>query len=373
MLIKDLLINNASEKVKSNTKPYIEIGDINITTKEYTLKEKGSVAGAKYAYKNSILVSTVRPTRGAITIVKEDKIAVSSAFAIIEPNENICNYKYIFYYLNKIDFLEYLGSRSKGATYPTCSKDDIYNYEIDLPSLEIQNKVVKLFDTIKESIHIKNKQLFGFDNLIKSQFIEMFGNPVFNDKGFKKFKLFDKCDIVTGNTPSRKIDEYYGDFIEWIKSDNISDNSTYLTLAKESLSEKGLEVGRYVDKGCILMTCIAGSLNSIGNVAITDKKVSFNQQINGIIPRENDVYFMYEQFVLSKEYLHSPVNMALKGILSKNQLGNLEFIFPPIELQEQFGTFFKQVDKQKFVYFIKAKNYHIYAIYANILIEKSFH
>ena len=97
------------------------------------------------------------------------------------------------------------------------------------------------------------------------------------------------------------------------------------------------------------MICIAGSLKSIGNVGITDRKVSFNQQINGINPKENNAYFMYEQFVLSKEYLHTPINMSLKGILSKNQLGNLEFIFPPIDLQNKFADIVKQIDKQKFV------------------------
>ena len=177
----------------------------------------------------------------------------------------------------------------------------------------------------------------------------MFGDPNINNKNWKKRKLFDECEIITGNTPSRKIESYYGNYIEWIKSDNINEEKTYLTTAKEYLSEDGMNVGRYVDKNCILMTCIAGSLKSIGNVSITNRKVSFNQQINGIVPKDNNVYFLYELFILSKDYLHTPVNMSLKGILSKNQLGNLEFIFPPIELQNKFGKIFEQIDKQKFV------------------------
>ena len=177
----------------------------------------------------------------------------------------------------------------------------------------------------------------------------MFGNPVVNEKKWDKRKLFDECEIITGNTPPRKIASYYGNYIEWIKSDNILENNMFLTQAKEFLSPEGLTVGRSIDKECILMTCIAGSLKSIGNVGITDRKVSFNQQINGINPKENNVYFMYVQFVLSKDYLHTPINMSLKGILSKNQLGNLEFIFPPIELQNKFADIVKQIDKQKFV------------------------
>ena len=96
------------------------------------------------------------------------------------------------------------------------------------------------------------------------------------------------------------------------------------------------------------MTCIAGSLKCIGNVAIADRKVAFNQQINGIQTLDNNVFFMFEQFNLSQSYIQSTINMALKGILSKSQLSELEFIFPPIELQNEFANFFKQADKLKF-------------------------
>ena len=57
---------------------------------------------------------------------------------------------------------------------------------------------------------------------------------------------------------------------------------------------------------------------------------------------------MYIQFLLSKEYIQSTINMSLKGILSKGKLSELEFIFPPIELQNQFADIVKQIDKQKF-------------------------
>ena len=57
---------------------------------------------------------------------------------------------------------------------------------------------------------------------------------------------------------------------------------------------------------------------------------------------------MFEQFKLSQKYIQSTINMSLKGILSKGQLSELEFIFPPIELQNEFADFVKQVYKLKF-------------------------
>lgn len=183
---------------------------------------------------------------------------------------------------------------------------------------------------------------------VKSRFIEMFGDPISNHMNWEKKRLADECNIVTGNTPPRKVEDYYGDYIEWIKSDNITNCGVYLAKAKEYLSQKGLKVGRSVDRNSILMTCIAGSIKCIGNVAIADRKVSFNQQINAIEPLKNNVFFMFQQFNQSQKYIQSTINMSLKGILSKGQLSELEFIFPPIELQNEFAKFFEKVDKLKF-------------------------
>ena len=254
--------------------------------------------------------------------------------------------KFLYLLINsKIDELRKV---SIGGVIKYIKLGNLTNIKVPVLSVEEQKNIVEKMFYMDQILELKKSQLLKFDELIKSQFVEMFGDPIINNKNWKKKKLFDECEIITGNTPSRKIESYYGNYIEWIKSDNIYGEKTYLTTAKEYLSEDGLKVGRYVDKNCILMTCIAGSLKSIGNVGITNRKVSFNQQINGIVPKDNNVYFLYELFVLSKDYLHTPVNMSLKGILSKNQLGNLEFIFPPIELQNKFGKIFEQIDKQKF-------------------------
>lgn len=108
-----------------------------------------------------------------------------------------------------------------------------------------------------------------------------------------------------------------------------------------------MKVGRTVGKDSILMACIAGSVTSIGRVCVTDRTVAFNQQINAVVPVNYNILFLYVLLQLSKEYLVGEINMALKGILSKAKLEEKEFIVPPMELQEQFADFVKQVDKTK--------------------------
>ena len=181
----------------------------------------------------------------------------------------------------------------------------------------------------------------------KSRFVEMFGDPMTNPMMWPMAQLGDKCTITTGNTPPRADAKNYGDFIEWIKSDNIVDGQ--LTSAVECLSEKGFEKSRHVRPGAILMTCIAGSLNSIGNCALVDRQVAFNQQLNAIIPGEeyNEVFLLW-LLRLSKNVLRRGINKCLKGILSKGNLAGKEFPLPPLALQREFAAFVAKVDKLAF-------------------------
>ena len=236
-------------------------------------------------------------------------------------------------------------------------------YEIPVFDERKQAEIVAVLDRISTQVANRQEQLELFEQLVKSRFIELFGDPKSNPKGYPQKQLGKSCKVTTGNTPSRAVAEYYGDHIEWIKTDNIVSGLISPTTATEYLSEKGMIVGRTVESGSILMACIAGSVSSIGRVCVTNRKVAFNQQINAIVPYDYNVLFLYAMLQLSKEYLVDGVNMALKGILSKSKLEEKSFFVPPIELQEQFASFVEQADKSK--YFIQStiENY--------LLIKKS--
>ena len=235
----------------------------------------------------------------------------------------------------------------KGAGLQHISKDYILDIEIDMPEPAVQEKITQQMRLIDAAINGKKQQIVFFDEAVKSRFIELFGDPVSNPKGWKMAVLGKRCEIVTGNTPSRAEPENYGEYIEWIKSDNINTPFTFITAAQEHLSEIGFKKCRFVEAGSLLMTCIAGSINCIGNVAVADRRVAFNQQINAIVPEQDEVLYLYWLMLLSKPAIHSTINMALKGILSKGQLSEMAFPFPPLDLQKQFAAFVEQTDKSK--------------------------
>ena len=300
-------------------------------------------------FPGDILVSRLPEPVGRACIIpdKEERMITAVDCTICRPDETVISKEYLCYFMRSNAYYTRLLGSVTGTTRKRISRKNLGNVELDVPSREKQNEVVEQLDHLVNVIDSKTRELQLLDDLIQARFVEMFGDSRSNPFGFEKKMLKDTCKVITGNTPSRAIVEYYGNYIEWIKTDNIVSGILNPTLATESLSEKGMNVGRIVEKDSILMACIAGSIASIGRVCVTDRTVAFNQQINAVVPEQYNVLFLYVLLLISKDYLVEDINMALKGILSKSKLEEKEFIVPPMKLQEQFADFVKQVNKLK--------------------------
>ena len=198
----------------------------------------------------------------------------------------------------------------------------------------------------------RKQHLQQLDDLLKSVFLEMFGDPVRNEKGWDKPELKAFGKISTGNTPPRNEPANYdSDFIEWIKTDNITGDAVFVTPSTEHLSKVGARKARTVTNGALLVACIAGSVESIGRAALTDRTVSFNQQINAIQPG-NDVnlFYLYGLLRLSRAYIQSHATKGMKKILTKGDFEKITMIKPPVEIQNQFAVIVDKVEGIKSLY-----------------------
>ena len=333
---------------------YIDIASVDNESKKVTGFQTMSFGEApsrarKAVEKGDILISTVRPNLNAVAILEEDtpNISVASTgFCILKCKDNVDN-RFVFNFCKSKAFIKDMVSQATGASYPAVNDDIVRSALIPNYSYEEQCHISEILDGMSFTIEKRKVELQALDELTKARFVEMFGDPRSNPYGFSKKMLKDTCKVITGNTPSRSVEEYYGDYVEWIKTDNIVSGLLNPTNASEMLSEEGMKVGRAVGKDAILMACIAGSIASIGRVCVTDRTVAFNQQINAVVPEDYNILFLYVLFQLSKEYLVEEINMALKGILSKSKLEEKEFMVPSMELQKEFATFVEQVNKSK--------------------------
>ena len=314
------------------------------TTKEFISNKAVSESGIAQIPENTVIMS-FKLSIGKTAITTESMYSNEAIISFRDKHIVEVLPEYLYYLVLSKDWS--VGT-NKAVMGKTLNKATLSKIKVNIYDISQQHEVVDILDKVNNVILSRKQELQKLDELVKSRFVEMFGDPNDNPKGYSKKQLKDTCRVITGNTPSRAVSEYYGEHIEWIKTDNIVSGLLNPTTATESLSEKGMAVSRTVESGAILMVCIAGSIASIGRVCVTDRKVSFNQQINAIVPSDYNILFLYVMLQISKEYLVDEINMALKGILSKSKLEEKTFYVPPIELQEQFAAFVEQTDKSKF-------------------------
>ena len=328
------------------------IADETINHDEVQYVDLGKVRDQQYLRKGDILVCASSGSKklvGKAALIRDDLREVFGAFCLVVRPSDSVEPSYLGHYFQSRQYRDAIEEACTGSNINNLKPAHFNELDVAVPSMPEQMVAAARMDSVRyridECLDLSNK----FDELVKSRFVEMFGSPTEQHGGWSFDRIDAFCDVVTGNTPSRKKPEYYGDGIEWIKTDNITE-AAYLTEASERLSAEGEKVGRVASAGSVLMACIAGSVKSIGKVAIADRPVAFNQQINALIPHEGAIETEYLLWTLrlSKNYLCSDINMQLKGILNKSNLSKKVFSVPPLALQQEFAAFVQQVDKLKF-------------------------
>ena len=353
--LKDVIVRANTRVDKDNTDLLYYVAGEHIESDNIRIHQKGIIAGSTigpmfyYGFKaGDFLLVSRNPHLHKAGLVNFDGICSEKTFVLETADSTILCSEYLPFVLQNEKFWNYAYEHRHGSTNTFINWSTLAEYEFVLPDVDKQRAIAKVLWSIVDTAEAYKRLLNSTDKLVKSQFIEMFGDPHTNPKKWSMQNLCDCCTITTGNTPSRAIPEYYGNYIEWIKTDNITSVSPFLSHAVECLSISGSKVGKIVLPGSLLMTCIAGGPNSIGSLAIVDRPVAFNQQINAITPKNLAPWFLYYQLILLRSDLLNLTNKALKCILTKGNLSTLKVIVPEQTLQNDFAAFVEQTDKSKF-------------------------
>ncbi len=248
------------------------------------------------------------------------------------------------YFFQTESYWAQIKQHAQGATLPGVNATKLRSLKISLPA--DQHDQPRIADILDEAGELRRKRAEGIrlaSNLVPSVFYEVFGDPLINPKRWQVCPLHELAHVTTGNTPPTANAAYYGNDIEWIKSDNLETRLHVASRARLSLSEQGKEVARVVGPGSTLVTCIAGSLDSIGNAAMVDREVAFNQQINALTPKAGvDPFYLYVLIRMVRRAIQAMATSALKNIVNKGNLEGLRVIAPPYHVQQQFGVRFQE-------------------------------
>jgi len=318
----------------------------NITDDGLSLDDLTYVPETRISAKQLVIAGDVviAASSGSLTVVGKAAPAMQNlnmgfgAFCkVLRPNSKV-DHAYFAHFFKTRSYRQKVSSLAAGANINNLRNEHLDDLPFPLPPLPEQRRIAAILDQAETLRTQRRTALALLDSLTQSLFLDMFGDPVANPKGWPIKPISALGKVVTGNTPSRDVPEYYGNSVEWIKSDNLNTPHYYVTKATEGLSEAGKAVGRVVPPNSILVTCIAGSPDCIGNAAMADREVAFNQQINAFIPVELDAHFAYAQIVVGKKLIQAASTNGMKGMVSKSRFEAIEFMVPPLPLQQTFAT-----------------------------------
>lgn len=253
------------------------------------------------------------------------------------------NYRYLFYAL--------LDLKIPNTGYNRHFKW-LKEAKIQYPTLKQQEKVVGILDKIEKVIAARNKQLNALDELIQARFVEMFGDPVVNDKGWKIDTVEKLCkEIYGGGTPSKSHPEYYEDGnIPWVSSKDMK--TDVLNDSQIKINQLGVDnsTARMVPVNSVIMVIRSGILKHTLPVAINVVPITVNQDLKVFIPNERLLTrFLAVQFKMHEKDILSGVRAVTADNIEFNSLKQRKLIVPPIELQQEFADFAHQVNKSKLV------------------------
>ena len=318
----------------------------NLTDSTKPFNRTNRVVAKRYEVSPGDLLVSWSATLGVFVWEGPDTALVNQHIFRVVPDHGRIDPRYLKHMLS--DALVQMEQHLHGATMKHVNRGEFLATTIPLPPLAEQKRIAGILDAA-DALRAKRREALGqLDTLLQSTFLDMFGDPVTNPMGWDTSALVEVGEVITGNTPSRKHPEYYGEDIEWIKSDNINDPSFVLTEAEERLSVAGKAVARTSPRGSILVTCIAGSPACIGNAAIADREVAFNQQINAFVPGERiALWFAFGMFWVGKRLVQSASTSSMKGMVSKSAFSAISIPIPPTSLQSRFAAIGESVEHQK--------------------------
>ena len=328
--------------------PWIKIRDIKSKyiedSEEFITIEGLNNSSAKLLTKGTVLY-TIFATLGEVGILKIDACANQAIAGLTVKDETKILPEYLYYYLkSKKNIVNKLG---RGVAQNNINLSMLKEFEIEVIDIVKQNNIIKTLNYVDDIIKFKSLELKQLDELVKARFVELFGDPATNEYNWPMLNLENVSSIITYGLTVRPtyvnkgIDlisarELHKGFIEYEVAPKISFNDF------QSLSDKGKPL-----KNDILFS----KTGSIGHCALvdTDKMFAITQnaaRLGLIIEKVNPVWLLY---YLRMNYIQDWCKRHAKGNAVKDlQLKDIKAIplFEcPLELQNQFADFVKEVSK----------------------------
>ena len=264
---------------------------------------------------------------------------VDTAFGL-QAKETKLLPKYLFYFCQRYNFEKH----NKTVTIPSLTKSDLLEIMIDVPEIDRQERICAELDAIESLIYNRQKALLQLDELVKSRFIEMFGDIPLTGT------MQDVCKIITDGThqPPKFVNEGIPFiFVSNIANDRLTYNAEKF-ISEETYNE--LVKRTPIEIGDVLLSTVG----SYGHPAIVEsnRKFLFQRHIAYLKPDKDKINSRFLHAVILSDVVKRQIDSKVKGIAQKtlnlSEIKSLQIPLPPLNLQKQFSDFVSLTDKSKF-------------------------
>ena len=350
--VYDSLNENATVLLRANN-----IFEDKLNYDELVFVDKKRVSDIQYMKKGDILICASSGSKhlvGKAACLSEDKELTFGAFCKVLRPKTV-NPEYIKHYFFSPSYRTEISRLSEGANINDIKAADLANLTIPLPTESEQNKIAKQLDKCITIINKQKRALEKYDLLIKSRFIEMFGNITTGNYKFETRKLGTVAEVgsshrvFTTEFVEQGIPFYRGTEIGMLANGQQPEEPFYIS---ESHYKRLTEQDSKPKIGDLLMPSICNK----GQVWMVDTDKPFYYKDGRVlaISPDRDIYnskylqyFMREKTIVEYPKLGSGSTFAEFKIFL---LKDIDVLTPPLELQNKFAAFVQQIDKSKFEY-----------------------
>ena len=301
-------------------------------------------------------INSVRYLGRTVLYVKQPDETIIHGMNLLrlKARRNIINPSYARYCFYGHTFRCRIGNiTKKSVNQASFAVKDLKQIKIEVPSLDVQNKVVVILDRVQKLIDMRNKELATLDELIKARFVEMFGDPELNPMGWEQVTLNDVCSsIVRGPFGSALKKEF---FVE-------PDETTYKVYEQKHAIQKSASIGTYYiteEKyqelkrfeclpGDILMSC-SGTMGELYQLPDGCEKGVINQALCKFTLNERILPICFLVYMKQTIGNLETKGSGIQNIAAVSYVKQMPINLPPMDVQNEFEQFVHQVDKSKVV------------------------
>ena len=327
---------------------WVSIADLG-TYKKYVedTKEKISASAVQESGIKSVPANTVimsfKLSLGKTAITQEPVYTNEAIMAFIPTGKYTVLPDYFYYLFSAKDWTKGTNRAVMGATL---NKATLGAVSVTVPPLNEQRKIVMVLDKVSDLLAKRHQQLDKLDELVKSRFIEMFGDINVNDKGWTIQPLGELCTIVRGGSP-RPIEKFLGGDVPWIKiGDATDDESIYLHSTKEHIIREGVSKSRMVKAGSLIFANCGVSLG-FARIITFDGCIHDGWLAMEDIDARLDKVFLLQALNQMTEHFRKIAPAGTQPNLNTAIMKAYKQIIPPMKLQKDFIAFVEQTDKSK--------------------------